>query len=49
MTWCNGKSTPATRSFPTDENKSSGILVHDGKQYRLYTMHDRVDVYFPKH
>ncbi len=32
--------------FPISENKSSGILVHDGKQYRLYTMHDRVEVHF---
>lgn len=30
------------------ENKSSGILVHDGQQYRLYTMHDQVAVHFPK-
>lgn len=29
-------------------NKSSGILVHDGDQYRLYTMHPDVRVYFPK-
>jgi sucrose-6-phosphate hydrolase SacC (GH32 family) len=28
-------------------NKSSGILVNDGKQYRLYTMHPEVNVYFP--
>jgi hypothetical protein len=28
------------------DNKSSGILVHDGKAYRLYTMHDRVQVHF---
>jgi len=28
-------------------NKSSGILVHDGKKYRLYTMHPEVNVYFP--
>jgi beta-1,2-mannobiose phosphorylase / 1,2-beta-oligomannan phosphorylase len=27
-------------------DKSSGILVHDGKQYRLYTMHPDVRVYF---
>ncbi len=33
--------------FPIEENKSSGILIHDGKQLRLYTMHDRVDVHFP--
>jgi hypothetical protein len=31
-----------------EENKSSGILVHDGTQYRLYTMHDQVHVHFPK-
>lgn len=29
-------------------NKSSGILVYDGDQYRLYTMHPDVRVYFPK-
>lgn len=33
--------------FPVRDNKSSGILVHDGKQFRLYTMHGRVDVHFP--
>ncbi|MEI7586663.1 MAG: glycosylase [Runella sp.] len=27
-------------------DKSSGILVHDGKQYRMYTMHPEVNVYF---
>jgi beta-1,2-mannobiose phosphorylase / 1,2-beta-oligomannan phosphorylase len=26
---------------------SSGIMVYDGKQYRLYTMHPTVNVYFP--
>jgi len=29
-------------------NKSSGILVHDGTQYRLYTMHPNVCVFFPR-
>ena len=29
------------------ENKSSPILVHDGEQYRLYTMHPEVRVHFP--
>ncbi|MGZ8558969.1 MAG: glycosylase [Chitinophagaceae bacterium] len=28
------------------ENKSSGILVHDGSQYRLYTMHPEVSLHF---
>ncbi len=31
-----------------EENKSSGILVHDGSQYRLYTMHPEVSVHFPE-
>jgi sucrose-6-phosphate hydrolase SacC (GH32 family) len=29
-------------------DNSSGILVHDGRQYRLYTMHPDVRVYFPR-
>jgi len=33
--------------LPVKDNKSSGILVHDGKQFRLYTMHDKVEVHFP--
>lgn len=31
-----------------EDNKSSGILVDDGKQLRLYTMHDTVQVHLPK-
>ncbi len=31
-----------------DRNKSSGIVVSDGRQFRLYTMHDQIDVYFPR-
>ncbi|WP_149275794.1 glycoside hydrolase family protein [Pareuzebyella sediminis] len=30
------------------ENRSSGILVPDGTKFRLYTMHDKVEVHFPK-
>lgn len=30
------------------ENKSSGILVRDGERYRLYSMHDAVQVHFPR-
>jgi sucrose-6-phosphate hydrolase SacC (GH32 family) len=33
--------------FPKEQNKSSGVFVHDGKQFRLYTMHDQVHVHFP--
>ncbi len=32
--------------LPVAENKSSGMVVHDGKRFRLYTMHDKVDVHF---
>lgn len=31
-----------------EENKSSGIVVFDGKWPRLYTMHDKVQLHFPK-
>ncbi|QDT37912.1 glycosylase [Stratiformator vulcanicus] len=34
---------------PTKENRSSNILVRDGSQFRLYTMHDRVDLYVRPH
>ncbi len=33
---------PANPLFPITENKSSGIVVHDGTGYRLYTMHNEV-------
>jgi hypothetical protein len=29
------------------DNMSSGILVNDGTQYRMYTMHPEVNVFFP--
>ncbi|MCH2211335.1 MAG: glycosylase [Fuerstiella sp.] len=32
--------------LPIEQNKSSGILIHDGENWRLYTMHARVDVWF---
>jgi predicted GH43/DUF377 family glycosyl hydrolase len=34
--------------FPLAEDKSSGILVHDGKRYLLYTMHDQVRRHVPR-
>jgi sucrose-6-phosphate hydrolase SacC (GH32 family) len=30
-----------------EKNKSSGIVVHDGCGFRLYTMHDQVDLFCP--
>ncbi len=38
---------PGNPLLPIEKNRSSGILVDDGKQIRLYTMHGRVDVYLP--
>lgn len=35
--------------LPIAEDKSSGIVVHDGDGYRLYTMHGEVHVHFPQH
>ncbi|MFI5157046.1 MAG: glycosylase, partial [Chitinophagales bacterium] len=29
------------------QNKSSGIMINDGRRFRLYTMHDSVNVHFP--
>lgn len=29
------------------QNRSSGILVPEGDKFRLYTMHDKVEVHFP--
>jgi len=29
-------------------DRSSGIFVNDGRQLRFYTMHDHMDVFFPK-
>ncbi len=34
--------------FPLAEDKSSGIVVHDGKRYLLYTMHDQVVRHVPR-
>lgn len=42
------KKYPGNPLLPEQENKSSGILIHDGKQFRLYTMHEKVQVHFPK-
>jgi len=41
------KKYPGNPLQPLRENKSSGILVNDGKQLRLYTTHNQVRVHFP--
>lgn len=55
--WANGlavsddlrhwKKFPGNPLRPVAENKSSGLFIHDGQQFRLYTMHDQVHVHFP--
>jgi len=39
------KKSPQNPLFPISQNKSSGILVHDGRQFRLYTMHNEVHLH----
>jgi hypothetical protein len=34
--------------LPVSENKSSGIVVHDGERWRLYTMHPEVYLHMPR-
>ena len=34
--------------FPLEENKSSGILVNNGRRFILYTMHDQVRRHSPR-
>ena len=43
LTWKKSE-TPITEP---GENKSSGLLLHDGSRWRLYTTHDRVDLHWP--
>lgn len=38
--------TRATQPLrPLDENKSSGLLIHDGSRWRFYTTHDQVKLH----
>ncbi|MFT5094472.1 MAG: hypothetical protein ACI93T_003312 [Porticoccaceae bacterium] len=41
------KKYPGNPLRPISENKSSGLFIHDGKQFRFYTMHDQVHVHLP--
>lgn len=38
---------PGNPLQPVEENKSSGVVVHDGQGYRLYTMHPEVYLHLP--
>ncbi|NQV26490.1 MAG: glycosylase [Rhodopirellula sp.] len=42
----NWQKYPGNPLRPISENKSSGLFIHDGKQFRFYTMHDQVQVHF---
>ncbi len=45
--WTKYEKNPVVRPDSLDKDISSPILVRDGDNYRLYTMHDSVRVYFP--
>jgi beta-1,2-mannobiose phosphorylase / 1,2-beta-oligomannan phosphorylase len=42
------KKYPGNPLRPISENKSSGLLIHDGDRFRLYTMHNEVHVHLPR-
>ncbi len=46
--WKKYPGNPVLPADPAHPQRSSGIVVHDGNRYRLYTMHPEVWVYFPK-
>jgi hypothetical protein len=46
--WVKYSKNPIAAPDSLHKDISSPILVNDGRQYRLYTMHDGVRVYFPK-
>jgi len=46
--WEKYSQNPIVRSDSLNPDLSSPILIHDGHCYRLYTMHEKVRVYFPK-
>src|SRR5262249_38651379 len=41
------KKYPNNPLLPIEENKSSGIVVQDGEEFRLYTMHPEVYLHMP--
>ena len=45
LTWKKCSNGPV---LPVADNKSSGVLVHDGERFRLYTMHGKVDLHMAK-
>ena len=45
--WKKYKNNPIVDTDSISDNYSSPILVYDGNQYRLYTMHGNVRLFFP--
>jgi beta-1,2-mannobiose phosphorylase / 1,2-beta-oligomannan phosphorylase len=45
--WIKFEGNPILGADSLSRDVSSPILVHDGDQYRLYTMHDKVRVFLP--
>lgn len=43
--WTKYAKNPLT---PPEANQSSGLLIPDGKRFRLYTMHNQVDLHLPQ-
>lgn len=48
MHWMKYQNNPILGLDNHSDNLSSPILVHDGNEYRLYTMHDSVRVFLPR-
>jgi len=46
--WKKYPGNPVVPVNPAMKGASSGMVVHDGRQFRLYTTHPDVRVYFPK-
>jgi predicted GH43/DUF377 family glycosyl hydrolase len=42
----NWEKYPGNPLQPIAQNKSSGIVIHDGQKFRLYTMHPEVNLHF---
>lgn len=45
--WIKYKENPILGPGPISNNISSPILIHDGTQYNLYTMHESVRIFYP--
>jgi len=45
--WTKYSGNPVVPVNPSMKGASSGMVVHDGQQFRLYSTHPDVRVYFP--